>query len=285
MPHPSFLHRYPLVAYFMLTILLTWLIWFPAVILLSNGFQTPVQTSGMPMLWMTVAQTAGALMPSLVAFFLVRELEGKAASGAIFRRYKRWRTGFGWWLAAILAVPALTVGAILINVYGLNMAIPENSILGQYLYFMGPGGVAMLFPFLLATGMISSPLLEEYGWRGYALPRLQRTMPALWAALLLGLVWGVWHLPVWLAYGSDIPVYLLLIIGHCVIMTWIYNSTSGSMLMAMVVHAAMLVSLTHFSSGTSRWTEVIAVWIVVMLIVLVNGSENLSARPRFTDAG
>ena len=283
MSRPSKVYRNPVTVYFLLTVVLTWLIWLPAVALLTDGFQSPVKTTGMAMLWMTIAQTAGALMPSLVAFFLVRSLDGKFASGAIFRRYKRWRTGFEWWVAAILVVPALTVAAILIDVYGLNKGIPANSILGQYLESMGPGGLAMLFPLLLATGMISSPLLEEYGWRGFALPRLQRSMSALWSAILLGLVWGLWHLPIWLAYGSDIPVYLLLIIGHSVIMTWIYNSTAGSMLMAMVVHAAMLVSLTHFSSGTARWTEVILVWITVMVIVWIHGGKNLSERTRFTD--
>ncbi len=282
MSHSSFVHRYPVTSYFVFTVLLTWLIWFPTVILLTDGFRSPVQTNGMPLLWMTVAQTAGALVPSLVAFFLVRKLEGKAASGAIFRRYKLWRTGFRWWMAAILVVPGLTVLALVINVYGLQNAIAPTSILGQYLESMGAGGFALLFPFLLATGMISSPLLEEFGWRGFALPRLQRSTSALSSSVLLGLVWGVWHLPIWLAYGSNIPVYLLLIIGHSVILTWIFNSTRGSMLMAMVVHSAMLVSLTHFSSGLSRWTEVTVVWIVVMLIVLVTGSNNLSARPRFT---
>jgi len=269
--------------YFTLTILLTWLIWIPTVLLLTHGFQVPVQTDGMTMLWMTVAQTAGALMPSLVAFFLVRKLEGKAAGRSIFRRYRLWRTGFEWWMAAILVAPALTLGAVLIDVYGLNKGIPANSILGQYLASMGSGGLALLFPMLLATGMISSPLLEEYGWRGFALPRLQRSMSALWAAMLLGLVWGLWHLPIWIAYGSDIPVFLLLIIGHSVIMTWIYNSTGGSMLMAMVVHASMLVSLTHFSSGLPRWTEVILVWITVLVIVWVHGAEHLSDKTRFTD--
>lgn len=284
MSRPSLVYRNPVTVYFLLTVTLTWLIWLPAVILLTDGFQSPVKTTGMAMLWMTVAQTAGALMPSLVAFFLVRKLEGKNAGSSIFRRYKRWRTGFDWWVAAILVVPGLTVCAVLIDVFGLNKGIPSNSILAQYLESMGPGGLAMMFPVLLATGMISSPLLEEYGWRGFALPRLQRSMSALWSAMLLGLVWGLWHLPIWLAYGSDIPVYLLLIIGHSVIMTWIYNSTGGSMLMAMLVHAAMLVSLTHFSSGLARWTEVILVWITVLVIVWVHGAENLSDRTRFTDS-
>jgi membrane protease YdiL (CAAX protease family) len=85
---------------------------------------------------------------------------------------------------------------------------------------------------------------EELGWRGFLLPCLQSRFSALTASLLVGVVWGLWHLPLFFIPGpgwSDIPIwsYMLCAVSTSVISAWIVNSTGGSTLMATVLHLAL----------------------------------------------
>ena len=84
---------------------------------------------------------------------------------------------------------------------------------------------------------------EEIGWRGYALPRLQKKLHPLLASLVLGILWGIWHLPYFLIEGSvhqkmGLPFFILATIGYTLLYTWIYNGTKGSVLLICLLHAA-----------------------------------------------
>ena len=87
-------------------------------------------------------------------------------------------------------------------------------------------------------------LIEEVGWRGYALPRLQKRYGALIASLLLGLLWGSWHLPQWFIPATGqadkwpFAIFLLHTIAFSILLTWLYNRSAGSLWPVILAHAA-----------------------------------------------
>jgi hypothetical protein len=107
---------------------------------------------------------------------------------------------------------------------------------------------SFLLFFIYPALIIGGPLGEEPGWRGFALPRLQRRYGPLVGSLFLGVIWTFWHVaPVWLAswYAAgmlniyNFVLYLLFITSWTIVMTWVYNNTKGSVFMAILGHASV----------------------------------------------
>lgn len=87
------------------------------------------------------------------------------------------------------------------------------------------------------------PLGEELGWRGFALPRLLKRRSALSAGVILGIIWGVWHLPAFIIAGTpqnnmSFPIFMISIVALSVLMTWAFKGTRGSVLAAALIHWA-----------------------------------------------
>jgi len=141
---------------------------------------------------------------------------------------------------------------------------------------------------------------EEIGWRGYALPRLMERFGFGGAGVLLGVIWAVWHLPLFFipggdTYGQSFPLYLLQVTALCVAMTWLYVHTNGSLLLAMLMHSAVNQSkdivpsavagaTNAFALSTSRvaWLTVALLWIVAGYFLLradYNAAPCASPRP------
>jgi membrane protease YdiL (CAAX protease family) len=167
----TFLKRYQLVIFFVLAFVISWIPWFTG----KGGFY-PLGVS-----------IAGLIVASLAG--------GKAALGDMVRRLFRWRVGLRWCLFALL-VPA----AIVLTTVGLYVLLggeaPGFSVLRQ---------PRLMLLFALALLWIGAgPVGEEiFGWRGYAHPRLQANMGPVWTSVLIGAVWGVWHLPEFFRVGSS----------------------------------------------------------------------------------
>ncbi len=145
---------------------------------------------------------------------------------------------------------------------------------------------------LLVAGFTAASLVgEELGWRGYALPALQARYSAAGASLILGIMWGAWHLPMALAPATGsaavhIPLawYLLDIVGATFFYTWVYNSTGGSLLLATLIHTAgnvvsyyLPVATLSEGSGTGYLVLVALRWGVAGLLVWRAGGATLSA--------
>ena len=145
-------------------------------------------------------------------------------------------------------------------------------------------GVALL-PVVLLSQLFSSPLLEEAGWRGSALPRLQSRTSALRSSLALGVVWGTWHLPLVVAYGDPFAPYLAGIVAHTTLMTSIFNSAGGNLFSMLLFHASLNLSLNVLLPLQAGWTPALVTWAAVLVLMRVHGNTNLSGRRRYVGPG
>jgi membrane protease YdiL (CAAX protease family) len=149
-------------------------------------------------------------------------------------------------------------------------------------------GTVILLAFMIFPG---SALGEEIGWRGYALPRLQAGRSALSASLILGVIWALWHLPLYFTGQvfrplSLFPPFFIGVIALSVILTWVYNSTGGSLLMVVLIHATFNFPLTFLLEPLgSRATLPALLYfgllvVAAIVVVIVAGPEHLSRKRR-----
>lgn len=196
------------------------------------------------------AYLVAACAPSLVGFGLTLA-EGRASLVALLRRLM---PGTAVTLAiAVLALPALALA--------LSLTMPRG-------WPVKPGAVLVATPLLLlTTAQIVrnlSPLGEEFGWRGYALPRLLERWSPLLAGTILGLVWTLWHIPAFLFSGivvtplADIGWYALGTTALSLLMTWLHVRGRGSLLVAGLIPHAMINAMGATGAWATRPAEAVA---------------------------
>lgn len=210
-PLRRLIQRHPLVAYFVLAFVGTWL--FIAPILLSTY--------------------AG---PFPAALIVTRVVDGQTGMHQLLRRIVQWRVGAGWYLLVLVGYPLV----FLLGLTTEQGAEPMTALVEQR---------SLLLSYYLPTtlfGLLLPSLGEEPGWRGFALPRLQQYYGPLVGSLLLGSLHGLWHLPAYMIPGAILPggfdftVFVantLAIIASTVVWTWFFNNAAGSIFFAMYVHA------------------------------------------------
>ena len=162
--------------------------------------------------------------PAIAALFLIWRAYGGRGLRSYFRRLTLWRMPAAWWLFLILGIPAVEY---------LGAAI--NGTIGDFpfspWYHVLPA---------LAVVLVIGPM-EELGWRGLALPLLQRRYAPLWASLILGGFWGLWHLPAFLLSGTpqsawSFGPFIVGVLAISVLVTQMFNSARGSILLAALFH-------------------------------------------------
>jgi uncharacterized protein len=272
-----------LLSFFALTFAFSWLFWVPGAIIFksvdpANPFTSPA---------FVALQTLGAAGPSLVAIFLVRRLYGKEKLNFLFGRFRIWRVSIRWYLTAILLSPSIAaasigVHAILASLRSETLVVPSGSPLGQAVGELGVVGLVLWLPIMFIGQVPSSPLLEEGGWRGFALPVLQGRLGALASSLILGFAWGAWHLPLIISYGESVLSYLLLIVANTILITWVFNNTGGSLLLAMLFHASLNVTFWVLEIYQDDPVRLVLTWAVVFVVVLSYGARDLSTSGRFS---
>jgi membrane protease YdiL (CAAX protease family) len=167
--------------------------------------------------------------PGIAGVFLVWRYFRFKGLFSFFRRLTLWRAPGIWWLFLVLGIPAVVyTGAIIKG--SINDPFPFSAW-----YEVLPA---------LALALFLGPI-EEFGWRGLALPLLQRRFAPFWAGLILGGIWALWHVPAFLISGMpqtswSAGPYFLGIIAISVILTPLFNASSGSLLIAVLYHFQMM---------------------------------------------
>jgi membrane protease YdiL (CAAX protease family) len=207
---------------------------------------------------------------------------GRAAVGGLLRRYLMWRVTWKWYLAALIPAATAVLGVFL---YAALSGMPPDfsNIMADKVRPEFVGRLAFVIPFLL-TDFISNG--EEIGWRGYALPRLQARTSALAASLLVGFVWGLWHLPKLLNHWDwgYFAVFMVDTIAKSVLLAWIYNGTRGSLLLVTLSHAASNTAGLYLPTASTLSSEGLGAFavqaalnvLIVAAITALAGAANLS---------
>ena len=274
-----------LLAFFGLTFAWGWAFWIPAAVIFRSRVD-PMSVFHSPLA--VLLQTLGAAAPSLSAMFLIARFYGQNNLKSSFARYKNWRLGIRWYVAAVLLYPAITLLSMLVHVAmrGREFSLDPGTPLGQMVGDLGVIGIVLLMPLIYLSQLLSSPLLEEFGWRGLALPLIQRSIPALSSSVVLGCLWWLWHIPLFLMYGNDtgreLVTSLTGMTALTVIMTWIFNNTAGSMVMPLLWHASLNVSLNVLNLGQSGELTTAITVAVALIICLTAGVTDLSECGRVT---
>lgn len=254
-----------LAGFFLFTFALTWMAWLAPAAMGASGHSGFFALGGPVFL-------LGVFAPAIVALALTASSDGRAGVERLLARIGRWHVGAPMYLFAI-SYPAATE---------LFAALIQRITIGDW-----PRFGATSLPFMLGGILVSTWVQagEEVGWRGYALPRLAAHVGLGGASILLGVIWALWHLPLFFLAGSgsdgqSFPLYLLHVTTLSVAMSWLYWKTEGSLLLVMVMHASVnntggivigalpnAVDPMSFAGTPVAWVTVAVSWAVAALLL------------------
>ena len=269
----SVVKRRPLTTFFLLTFALSWAFEIPLVVV-GDGI---AGTRGL------VLNLLAANVPSALAIVRTAVVLGRGALLRLLSRLLIWRVDPLWYLV-VLGPAALAGGVVALNVLVGGPA-------------MGVGVPLLTAVIMLAFHIVpGSALGEEVGWRGYALPRLQAGRSALSASLILGSIWGIYHLPLYFTGQAGrplglFPVFVISTIALSVIITWMYNSTGGSLLLVVLIHATFNLPLTLLiaplgSRVTVPFLIYVGLWVAAAIAVVAwAGPQHLSREHKKQEEG
>ena len=211
--------------------------------------------------------TLAAWGPIIAAFVITALTEGKPGVRALWRRFWNRNMSLKWLLVTLLILPAMQL------VTNLVIRLLDGQAYPVFFSYNPPWSVIPMF----IIAFIFNGMFEEFGWRGYVLPRFQARWNALPSSLILGLIWAAWHFGQWFVPGShlyqrDFWLWSLGTILLSIMMTWIFNNTQGSVLAASLFHGVINTGTFWFQLD---WRYYVIELIAVILIVIIFGPENL----------
>jgi membrane protease YdiL (CAAX protease family) len=286
----SIVKEYPVVVYFLLTFVITWICVLPFIVTAGQDLGPVVSVI------VGVLFTGGlAFGPAISAIIVTSVESGRSGVRELLRPIIKLRVGVQWYLAAVF-VPVilyLSAGGLsllfggsfsidLLNRYPFRDYISQYSAYNPILVWVVVAIVFFVNIWFLGGGF------EEIGWRGYALPKLQsgHKYNATVSTLIIGAVWGFWHLPLFFLpgtpqYGYFFPAYLLGTVGTAFILTWVYNNTQ-SLFVCILLHTMENFSFWAFAlyprtSYLMYWLLYLVVeWAFVIVLILIFGAAKLS---------
>jgi uncharacterized protein len=283
----SYLTRHPISAYFTLAFAGTWLFLAP-IVLSQNGlgwldFTVPF---GVFALLFILATYMG---PTLAAVVVTAVLEGKAGVRKFLRRYVQWRVGVRWYLIALfgyLLVSLVAMTFILGAEPWLHVVREWPKLLTTFL------PAVLIFPALITWG-------EEPGWRGFALTKMQPLYGPVKSSLILGFLHSLWHLPIFFIVSGPVafgPFNLVAFVQNTVsimlitiVWTWMFNGAKGSILIAVLMHAAfnatggLLPAIPETALQTASIVGLVVNSLLAVLIILLTKGQ-LGYKKNFDNA-
>lgn len=259
--------RATVVWFLAITFIWAWVLWGYWVVAMPPG---GLQISSV----FIICAIAGGMAPTLAAIVMIANEGSMARVRRLATTLLPWRLDGTTLTVTVLLVPVSTVASVVIQALFVGpLHWPEPSLLAM----------AAACPFLAALG-------EELGWRGFLLPHLARRFQLLPAALMVGVIWGLWHLPAdyialkgygawfWLAFLLNGPFVLT---AHSIIMAWLWRRTSGGLFTAVLYHATItasaIVTPTAGSEGStgvlSAASGAVVIWVAALILLLARRNE------------
>jgi membrane protease YdiL (CAAX protease family) len=229
---------------------------------------------------MPLVYLATLLGPSVAGIVMIGVVDGRAGLGGLWSRLRRWRVGIRWYAVALLTVPFL-ITAIL---YVLSLMSPE---------FLPAIATTDDKVALLLTGIVMGLVVgffEELGWTGFAVPKLRLRDGVLTSGLIVGILWGLWHLPLFLgsirSSGTLAPALYLSVLlfsflpAYRMLMVWVYDRT-GSLLVIILMHAPLAASQLILIPSAISGAQIVtfdlalaaALWVFVAAVAVANRGQ------------
>ncbi|PRR82526.1 CAAX amino terminal protease self- immunity [Clostridium vincentii] len=259
-----FLRRYvknvkksSLVLYFLITFLLSWICW-----------STKIFKS---LYFIKYIYGYGVVFPILVALVLTILLGGKGELKGLLKRFNPKGLNKKWYVLSIFSIMIISILSVMISftVEGRHFSIIEVFSFENYI---------KSFPIFIIFAT-----MEEVGWRGYALPKLEKSYSQIASSVILGVIWGMWHLPKLIAEGTkdlkSITIFMLTVVLFSIYISWIYSNTNGNILMAILSHAAINSAINSSYNGElgkigyNTSSIIFLGLILIFLIILLNKGE------------
>lgn len=266
----GFLKRYSLVIGIILMFLLTW------PIDLANSGVLPFRVPEVAAIFVGY----GLVFASLILTGLTL---GKHGVVTLVKRFLIWRVSWKWYLVAFLLMPSMQFVSVLLSALVRQTPIDFSTVYAYKIFGPSVNLVLLIVPFFLFDAIANG---EEIAWRGYVLPRLQAKHSALVSSLIVGVIWGIWHLPKYLSHW-DTTTFMFFMAGitaRAVLYTWLYNNTKGSLLLTTLFHASgntggILLPVAITATGGNLTVSIIQFLIEVVVVIVVTvraGAARLS---------
>ena len=266
----AFLKRHSLVLGIVLMFLLTW-----PIDLASSGLM-PFKVPFLVYLFLGWGFVVASVMMTGLTL-------GREGVVSLLKRYLQWRVGWKWYLVAFLLAPSLIVLAVYINAALVGVPPDFSTVMAHKIFGEAAYLPLFILPFFLVDLIANG---EEIGWRGYVLPRLQAKYSALTSTLILGVIWGFWHLPKYLSHWNTVSFawFMVHTMAYAVILTWLCNNTKGSLLLVAISHASSNTAGVFMPMANTVSSENMGAYIIFVLlevitavmIIIVSGPERFS---------
>jgi membrane protease YdiL (CAAX protease family) len=251
----DFVGRHSLVLFLLFAIVIGWFWWIQMVL----GFW-PVELIIIP-------SSLGGISPILTLMILQKYSDHTVDVDKIFNTTHTWRKGILWLVLSALMIPTVTtVGNMLSFIVGneaqLNLLNPERVELGLALIAIVP---LTFFP-----GLLTSPLFEEPGWRGFALPKLQAKFGREVGSLIIGSYWWIWHQMSNVYWGLyPTPISYLSMLGYSFTIDSLFNLSKRNLLAAMFAHQSLFIANTYLYKKTNDLSALLIlsiIWTSVLVL-------------------
>lgn len=264
----NFIKQHSVLFYFLLTCTISWLCLLS--IIGIDGFlgRTTLSDESMPLLFM--AMVAGPVISGLISIYV---LEGKSGLKGLVSRFLKWKIKLRFYLIGLFTAPVLILLSYFILSLFSSKFIPS---------IFSSNSVMMLVIGGILGGLVAG-ICEEIGWTGFATPKLREKYTIITSGLILGVVWGIWHFPLFMHKdpAGQIPLIILLIVSlltHLpafrILMTWIYDRTR-SLLISIIMHVSFTTSTLVFQPQTNSGMDIITsnltlTFMLYSFIIIIN---------------
>ena len=259
--------------FFIITFLWSWIFWGAAILLSgdSNGLLVELSISGIE----SILSIIGIFGPVIGAFASIRTINGKGSLKPFVKSFLSLKFGWKVWLAIFLVLGISTFIAWIVPEYfgkeRIHTYLPSIFIFPAYLLIMVFFGGGQ----------------EEIGWRGYILPFLEKRFGLIIGSLILGIIWAIWHIPLWFMPGStqvfmNFFAFMLSAIGYSYFFSWVIKASGNRLLSGLFAHGVAnafiplfpTLILEHNVNQIRLWIYALLIFTIGIFIVAIRTIKN-----------